>query len=67
MVTGEGEDWYWCLHHRRVEHGAERCPADDRLGPYPSEDAARNWRQQFEERNDRWDTEDRAWSGDEDE
>lgn len=65
MGTGEGEDWYWCLRHGRVENGAETCPADDRLGPYPSEEAARNWRQRVEERNDKWDADDRAWSGEE--
>lgn len=65
MPSAAGEAWYWCVRHRRVEQG-ESCPADDRIGPYPSEDAARNWRQQFDERNDRWDAEDKAWTGDED-
>lgn len=65
MGNSEGEGWYWCLHHGRVEHGAESCPADERFGPYPSEEAARTWRQRVEERNEKWDAEDRAWSGDE--
>ena len=28
------EDWYYCLNHKRAEHGLT-CPAKDRLGPYP--------------------------------
>ena len=59
----EDEGWFWCLRHRRVEHGAESCPADVRMGPYPSEAAARDWRQSVEARNQKWDAEDRAWSG----
>lgn len=65
-MTEEDGGWYWCVRHGRVEHGAESCPADDRMGPYPTEDAARNWRQSVEARNERWDAEDRAWSGDDD-
>lgn len=64
MTTVEPADaWYWCIKHGRVEKGAESCPADDRMGPYESEQAARNWRDVVEARNDRWDEEDREWSG----
>jgi hypothetical protein len=63
MVSGDEEGWFWCLRHSRVEHGAESCPADVRMGPYPSEAAAKNWRESVEARNEKWDAEDRAWSG----
>ena len=64
-MTREGDGWYWCMHHKRVERGADGCPPDERMGPYPSEEAARNWREGVEARNDEWEAEDRAWSGDE--
>ena len=63
MVEGDEEGWFWCLRHSRVERGAESCPADVRMGPYPSESAAKNWRESVEARNQKWDAEDRAWSG----
>ena len=63
----EAEGWYWCMRHQRVEQGSQSCPPDDVMGPYESEEAAREWRQRLEARNERWDAEDRAWQGDEDE
>ena len=67
-MTREGAagTWYWCVHHNRAEEGADTCRADDRLGPYQSKEAAQNWRALVEARNDRWDEEDRDWSGEED-
>lgn len=59
----DGGGWYWCVRHGRVEEGAESCPADDRMGPYATEEAARNWRELVEARNEEWDAEDREWSG----
>ena len=64
MTTAGGGEFYWCVHHGRVEHGREACRADDRMGPYPTEEAARNWRETVEARNEKWEAEDRAWSGD---
>lgn len=56
--------YYWCLAHGRVEEGESApCPPDERLGPYESEAAARNWKERVEARNDTWDREDREWSG----
>ena len=37
------DKWYWCFEHQRAEHEGDQCRATDRLGPYPSEEAARNW------------------------
>ena len=63
-AEAETGGWYWCMHHQKVEHGAHRCPPSETMGPYPTEEAARNWRQQAEARNDKWEAEDRDWSGD---
>ena len=56
------EQWYWCLRHRRAELAA-RCPAEDRLGPYGSEQAARGWRDRVERRNEAWEDQDERWHG----
>ena len=58
------DDWYWCLKHGTVEQGLV-CKADDRLGPYASREAAQNWRQTSEAREDRWEEQDKAWHGEE--
>lgn len=58
------ERWYWCLRHRRPEPGGERCPAESCLGPYSSREEALGWKAKVEDRNERWDEQDRAWSGD---
>ena len=67
MATADGGGWYWCVQHGRVEGEDDACAADDRMGPYPSEDAARNWRQLAEAREEKWKADDRAWSGEDDE
>lgn len=55
-------EWYWCMKHGAAEEGLV-CKADDRLGPYPSEQAARAWRETSEAREDRWQEQDEAWHG----
>jgi hypothetical protein len=45
--------WYFCLKHKRVEHGAG-CPDRDRMGPYDSENEAANALQHAAERNEQW-------------
>ncbi len=52
--------FYWCLTHGEVEVG-EQCRAQDRLGPYPSADAARNWKATHESRQEKWEDEDEKW------
>ena len=47
------EFWY-CLTHHQVE-GVEGCRNADRLGPYPTEDAAAHALDRVAERNDEWD------------
>lgn len=63
MPEHDVTDYYWCLDHGRVETGENRCKADNRLGPYPTEAAARNWRETVEDRNDAWDDQDEEWEG----
>lgn len=59
------DDWYWCLKHGIAEQGLV-CKADDRLGPYPSQQAAENWRATSESREETWEEQDKAWHGPED-
>jgi hypothetical protein len=58
------DEWYWCLRHRRAEDAEHACRAEDRLGPYPSKEDAEHWRERAQARNERWEAEDRAWTGD---
>jgi hypothetical protein len=62
-VTGQQDEWYWCLRHNRAERADDACRALDRVGPYPSKEAAENWQESVEARNQKWDAEDRAWEG----
>lgn len=58
------EQYSWCTRHQRVEGTGETCPEKYLMGPYPSAEAARNWKQQHEARADRWQADDEAWEGD---
>lgn len=55
-----GGQWFWCMRHQCVEEGAG-CRGADRLGPYPSADAAAHWRDRVEQRNEAWQAEDDRW------
>ncbi|WP_395111374.1 hypothetical protein [Actinomadura sp. SCN-SB] len=50
--TDDG-DWWFCLKHMKVEHGAG-CPNKDRMGPYDSESAAANALETARRRNEAW-------------
>lgn len=54
--------WWWCLVHRRAEADPDTT-GGDRMGPYPSEQAAQKAMQTVAERNDDWDN-DPAWRDD---
>lgn len=56
------EKWYWCLEHERAEPRKEACARDRRLGPYPSKQAAENWRELHEQREERWQEQDEEWA-----
>jgi hypothetical protein len=57
-------EWYWCLDHNAAEPSGSACPAESRMGPYASREAAEHWRERVANRNDAWDREDREWTGD---
>ena len=61
-----GDDkWYFCLEHNRVEQEGGACRLDHAMGPYPTKEAAANWKATSEARNEAWDEDDRRWEGDE--
>ena len=71
MLRGPGycrvvssSDWYWCLDHAAAEPASSDCPPDRRLGPYSNREAAEHWKERVESRNETWDAQDKAWSGD---
>jgi hypothetical protein len=58
MAAGE---WYWCLDHKATEPADSDCPPGQRLGPYPSKEAAEHWKEKVEQRNAAWDADDEDW------
>jgi hypothetical protein len=51
------ERWWFCLTHMAVEPDAG-CPNKDRLGPYPTRDAAAHALETAKKRNEEWDAKD---------
>ena len=49
--------WWFCLKHMTVEPEAG-CPGKDRLGPYPTREAAANALETVRRRNEEWDAQD---------
>ena len=49
--------WWFCLKHMTVEPD-NGCPGKDRLGPYPSKDAAAHALETAKRRNQEWDAAD---------
>lgn len=58
----QGTFWY-CLEHNRAEAWDED-DRPDRIGPFPTREAAANALQTIAERERRYDAEDAAWNGD---
>jgi hypothetical protein len=58
----DDQHFYFCLTHSTVEEG-QRCRAQDRMGPYPTAEAARSWKQTHGSRDDEWEAEDDRWEG----
>lgn len=56
----DNDQWYWCMTHQRAEQGVG-CRAQDRMGPYPSAQAAADWKQTRDAREDDWEEQDEAW------
>lgn len=57
-AVGKPGEWYYCLHHEKVEEGPE-CPAKDRLGPYATRAEASRAMETAHERNIEWETDPR--------
>ena len=60
------QKWYWDLKANRAVESSERDTPDHLLGPYPTEEAAQNWKAKVEARNEAWKEDDERWSGDDD-
>lgn len=56
-MSGEAEQWFYCLKHHTVE-GALGCRAKDRLGPYPTREEAEHALEKVKERNEAWKAQD---------
>jgi hypothetical protein len=61
--VGRTTRWFYCLKHQTVEPEGQ-CKATDRLGPYPTPDAAAGALAALHEREERLEEEDRQWRGD---
>jgi len=53
----DDQSWWYCLKDHRVEQGPG-CPGKDRLGPYPTRQAAENWQETVNRRNEEYDKDD---------
>ncbi|HET6697513.1 MAG TPA: hypothetical protein VFM50_09740 [Nocardioidaceae bacterium] len=56
------EEYWFCLKHHEVE-GEQGCRNADRLGPYPTREAASRALDKVEERNEDWEH-DPKWNDD---
>lgn len=61
--VGRTTAWFYCLKHQAVEPEGQ-CKATDRLGPYPTPEAAAGALASVHEREERIEAEDRQWRGD---
>ncbi|MGH3313525.1 MAG: hypothetical protein ACRDP3_23545 [Streptomyces sp.] len=57
-TAGKAGEWYYCLHHDKVEEGPE-CPAKDRFGPYGTQAEAARAMETAQERNAEWENDPR--------
>jgi hypothetical protein len=58
---------YWYnINTGKVETEENRSPGEDLMGPYASEEEASHALEIARAKTERWDEEDRAWEGDED-
>jgi hypothetical protein len=54
----DGEQrWWFCLKHHTVEP-EQGCKAENRLGPYPTREAAEHALATVRRRNEEWDAQD---------
>lgn len=48
-------EWYWCMTHEAAEPADTPCPPNQRMGPYPSREAAEHWKSRVAQQNEAWD------------
>jgi hypothetical protein len=59
----DGQEFFWCVRHSRVESGESMCPGRYRLGPYRSAGEAEQALERVRQRNAEWEAEDARWRG----
>lgn len=64
-MADRDSQWYWSLKEHRAVQGSSSIKAEDRLGPYATEQEAANALNEVQARNDAWDN-DPKWNDDED-
>jgi hypothetical protein len=50
-------EWYYCFKHKKVER-RDDCQQRDRMGPYPTQEAAEHWQDRVAQRNETWEKDD---------
>jgi hypothetical protein len=58
MDTEQGKRWWYSLKYHTVEDDDGPTPGKDRLGPYPTREAATRALETVQERNKEWDAQD---------
>jgi hypothetical protein len=58
MAMETEQRWWFCVKHHTVEPD-QGCKAEDRLGPYPTREAAEQALETVRRRNEEWDAQDR--------
>jgi hypothetical protein len=56
--VSDEQRWWFCLKHNTVESDDGVCPGKDRLGPYPTREAAAHALETVRRRNEEWDAQD---------
>ncbi|WP_370894627.1 methionine aminopeptidase [Janibacter sp. GXQ6167] len=67
MDEGVGVVFWYNITTGQVESDEEKSPGADLMGPYASRDEASRALQTAAEKTEKWDEEDRAWDGYDDE
>lgn len=62
----DSSEYFYNIRTGQVEHGRQ-SKGDDLMGPYASQEEASRALEIAREKTEKWDEEDRQWSGDEDE
>jgi hypothetical protein len=58
MSMNSQQRWWFCTKHHQVESDDGACPGKDKLGPYPTREAAEQALATVQERNEEWDAAD---------